>query len=337
MVNVRNLPGSILLALAAGALVVVGLTVYASLPDLLAALSGFHWVVVPLVLACTTFNYLLRFLKFEILTAPLGAGRIPRFERMLIYFSGLSMVVTPGKVGEWVKSYLLREAGGIPLSRSAPVVLVERLTDAAALAVLATFGMIVFRAGWESVLAAVFMLAAVAFGFRSKRVSVLILRVAGRMPFLAKRLSSIDTFFSSGSEVFAPKLLVVSIAISVVAWSGEALGFAFILGGFGMSPTLDLLINAAFVFSVAILAGAVLLVPGGLGVTETGMTGLLQLVLGVAAAPAAAATILTRACTIWYGVLLGSFAMVVLTMLRPALSPFGRTNPAIVPAGAKGR
>jgi uncharacterized protein (TIRG00374 family) len=62
-------------------------------------------------------------------------------------------------------------------------------------------------------------------------------------------------------------------------------------------------------FSVSALAGALSLLPGGLGVTDAGFTGLLRVLADVAPADAAAATVLARLATLWFAVALGAAAL----------------------------
>jgi len=83
----------------------------------------------PLVLALTSCNYALRFVKWQYYLRTIGVEGFPRGQSALAYLAGLGMVVTPGKVGEWLKCYLLRELHGTPFSRSAPILIAERLTD----------------------------------------------------------------------------------------------------------------------------------------------------------------------------------------------------------------
>src|SRR5207237_10418287 len=78
-----------------------------------------------------------------------GAPAIPRGESALIFCSGLSMTMTPGKVGEWLKSYLLRERWRVPFGASAPIVLAERLTDGVAMLLLALGGLLAYGIGRE--------------------------------------------------------------------------------------------------------------------------------------------------------------------------------------------
>ena len=53
-------------------------------------------------------NYVFRFIKWEYYLSLIGVKGLPWRDSALIFFSGLGMVITPGKVGEWIKSSPLR-------------------------------------------------------------------------------------------------------------------------------------------------------------------------------------------------------------------------------------
>ena len=57
-----------------------------------------------------------------------------------MFGAGLSLSITPAKLGELVKSYLLREMHDMPAPQTAPIVVAERVTDLIALLVLAVIG-----------------------------------------------------------------------------------------------------------------------------------------------------------------------------------------------------
>jgi len=65
------------------------------------------------------------------------------------------------------------------------------------------------------------------------------------------------------------------------------------------------------VFSLGSLAGAASFLPGGLGVADASMTGLIRLLGDTTKAAAAAGTVLIRLTTLWYGVLLGLIGLAV--------------------------
>ena len=59
------------------------------------------------------------------------------------------------------------------------------------------------------------------------------------------------------------------------------------------------------------LAGALSFLPGGLGVAETSMTGLIRVLGDVPKAAAAAATVLIRLSTLWFAVAIGLVGLAV--------------------------
>src|SRR5437016_4808037 len=104
------------------------LAFYADAPRMLVALAHFRWEFLPLILAFTTFNYGWRFVKWQYYLKRLQI-RLPFGTSLLIFLSGLSMAITPGKVGELLKSYFLKRVTGVPASRTSPIIVAERLTD----------------------------------------------------------------------------------------------------------------------------------------------------------------------------------------------------------------
>ena len=64
------------------------------------------------------------------------------------------------------------------------------------------------------------------------------------------------------------------------------------------------------------VAGALAFVPGGLGVTEGGMALLLAELVAMSRSSAVAVTLIIRAQTLWFAVLLGVLALLVFSRRR---------------------
>jgi uncharacterized protein (TIRG00374 family) len=92
------------------------------------------------------------------------------------------------------------------------------------------------------------------------------------------------------------------VPLSVVAWGFEGIGFALCLHELGFGG-LDVF-AAVSVYAVATIVGAFTFLPGGIGLTEASMAGIL-VTAGMAASAASAATLVTRVVTLWWAVLLG--------------------------------
>jgi uncharacterized protein (TIRG00374 family) len=103
-------------------------------------------------------------------------------------------------------------------------------------------------------------------------------------------------------------------------WSLECLATWCVLDGFGEGAMS--VAGASFGYAAGTLAGALAMLPGGLGVAELGMSSLFRVAdPALSMATAAAATILVRLCTLWFGVALGGCALLVLRVSADRHSP----------------
>ena len=326
----------LLVSIVLGALVFVGLSAYADFAAVLDGLGDFQWRYLPLILGLVLVNYLLRFLKWQFYLRTIGVEGFSRTDSALVYFAGLGMVVTPGKVGEWLKCYLLRELHGTPFSRSAPVVIAERLTDSLGLVLLGAAGLVVFRDAWPAFVVVVLGASLLFLVARHRPLARWLLGRMERLPLLSRFARSAEEFYESSYVLLSPAVLVAMTALSFVSWGFEVLAFYVVLLGLGLDGGGGLLLKASFIMPAATLAGALLLTPGGLGVAEGGITGLSQVLLDLARSEAAVGTLVIRFATLWFGVVVGLVALALVsrrlgrsTWEEPPLdaAPEGRAPP----------
>jgi len=312
-VNLQNLRGKLLVSLLLGVLVFAGLSIYADFSEVLRSLGEFNWALLPLILALTSMNYVFRFVKWEYYLRLIGVRGLAKRDSFLIFFSGLGMVITPGKVGEWLKSYLLREVHGTPVARSAPILIAERLTDSLALVIIAAAGVFVFGDLWQVFVAVAVgsvVLVAVA---RHRPTAMALLRLGERLPLVRRFVPQLEEFYESTHALLAPGAVLAMTLLSAVSWFFEVLGFYFTLVGLGLDGDGELLLQSAFILPIATLASAIFLTPGGLGVAEGGITGLSQALLDISKSSAAVGTLIIRFGTLWFGVIVGLVAFGVLS------------------------
>jgi glycosyltransferase 2 family protein len=313
----RKLP----LGLALGAAVALALGIAGDAPKVAAALAGFRWELLPIILVLTLVNYLVRFVKWQIYLRLIGAPPIPSWESFLLFFSGLAMTITPGKVGEWLKSYLLRERYGVPISVSAPIILAERLTDGVAMLLLALGGLFAYGYGRELLAAIGLGALALVLATQVPAAQELALAIAAGLPVVRGKVGHLRAFLESTRRLFALGPLVLAIGMGVVSWGAECVAFYLVLVGLGVAGGAELLLQASFVLASATIVGSASMLPGGLAVAEGGITGMLLLLdITPDRAIAAAATLLIRAGTLWFGVAVGVIALTLLARRAPELT-----------------
>ncbi len=304
-----------LLSLLFGLLVVTVLSFVGDAPRVLDAAEHFTWAYVPAILALTAFNYLLRWVKWSYYLRLIGIPAT-RGDGAAIFACGLSMAMTPGKIGELLKAWLLRARAGTPMAVSMPVILAERLTDGVAMLILASAGLLLYRHGWQALLLIALAAVAAVAVVQSRPLALRILALLEGVPVLAPRAHHLRAFYESAYVLLSWRPLLTALAIGVVSWSGECVAFFLVLTGLGFTPSVGLLIRAAFVLATSTLVGSASLLPGGLGAAEASSAALLRLVLPISGARAVVATLLIRFCTLWFGVGVG---VVSLALFRKRL------------------
>jgi len=304
---VKNLERKVLLGLLLGMVVYAGLAIWADVGAVGRAVMGFSWwwLLVAVLLSCG--NYALRFVKWQYYLGRVSV-RGPRGESLTAFLASFLLTVTPGKVGEVVKSYLLKQSSGIPMAVTAPIVVAERLTDLIALLVLAFVGLSTFAYGMTALLVSgAVVLAGLALLGSNTAMSWLIDQFE-RLPWLGERFAPrLRVAYRSMRALIGPRPLLIATTLSVAGWSLECVAFYWIIEGFAGSQAT--LVGATFLYASTTVIGALSFLPGGLGVTEGGMSvGLLELGMMASESAAVAATVLIRLATLWFAVLLGVVA-----------------------------
>ena len=316
-----------LIGVVLGVLLYIGAALYVDLGRIRDALAGYAWSAVALALLLSSANYLLRFVKWELCLGwlkvrgdgPDDAPQLTRTRSLLIYLAGLSMSVTPGKVGEVLRSYLLRLTDGVPFARTAPIVVADRLSDLVALVILSLIGVSQFREYLPVVLVTLALVVAGVVVLGTPRLARGLLALLARLPGLARLSARAEALVDSSAALLRLRPLLLLSLISVLGWGLECVGYWLILRGLvGAEASLAL---CTFLWSTTTLIGALSFLPGGLGATEGSLAVLVaRLASGVSQAAALATTLLIRACTLWYGELVGGLALAVLVRKGSHLS-----------------
>jgi glycosyltransferase 2 family protein len=285
-----------------GALVFVGLSIYGDFEQILSTLSAMPIWVPLTILLLSLVNYFVRMFKWHYflgrLDIKVGVGL-----SMTIFFSGLIMSISPAKLGEAIKSLLLKSTVGTPISRSLPIVMAERLTDFLALVILSAYGVVIYNyGGWVLI-----VISALLVGFLAlvswQSMMFRLIGFGERLPAIKKHADRLHSLYESTRALLTFRSLLITTLLSVLSWWMECLGLYLVF--FGIAENSIELGPATFIYSFSTILGAATMLPGGLLVTEGSMTSLLAWA-GIAPAAAVVSTLLVRAGTLWFSVVLGA-------------------------------
>ncbi|HCK81558.1 MAG TPA: lysylphosphatidylglycerol synthase transmembrane domain-containing protein [Candidatus Competibacter sp.] len=271
----------------------------------LAAFGRLHPATVLGIFLLSLLNYLLRFWRWHCYIAVLG-HRLPRWRHLLYYLAGFTLTVTPGKAGEAVRSLYLFPCG-VPYSQSLAALLVERLLDVLAMGLLALLILLV-RPDYAWPVIGAWGLALGLIGLVTRPGLPERLQAWRRGHRFSHHVGRLGRLFGATAVLLRPGLLLFGLALGVLGWGLEGLAVYWSAREMGVPVTLAAAIG---VYAIAVLAGALSFLPGGLGGTEMVMGGLL-IAFGADGATAVAITLLCRLATLWFAVALGGVAVAVL-------------------------
>ncbi|HXK47138.1 MAG TPA: lysylphosphatidylglycerol synthase transmembrane domain-containing protein [Deltaproteobacteria bacterium] len=267
----------------------------------LPTLKAFPLTLVPAIAVFGFCNDLIKFFRWDLYLKKTGF-QVKIARSLGIFLTGLSMSATPGKAGFLLKAQFLKTATGRTLIAGSPVVIAELLMDLVGLSVISLLGVSVLGgSGWTLLLCCLPML------MLARPIPERLLDLASRSPFLAARAHELKGALDDMFALFGPKVLVISLVITLAAWTSEGVALHLIARGLGHEIGI---IDATVIFGFSTLVGAVSFIPGGLVVTDASLLGLL-IHAGMPAPDAGMAAIMARVFTLWLSVAIGSIFLIL--------------------------
>jgi len=233
----------------------------------------------------------------------------------IIFLSWLVNCIVPAKLGDLYRAYLLKLNSPVSATRTLGTVFMERILD---LIAIASLGMLAgywrFRGSLNDLPAAVQVIFAVGVVVIVLLiVALVVMRSFGRrvIAFLPLPHRVVDFYDKFEEGVFGSvglKGLPLLGVITVVIWLTEALRLYLVMRALGFADVDLGLSGAMFVALIGSLLTAVPFTPGGIGLVEGGMLGVLQGVFGATQTHAAAIVLVDRAISVFSVVVLGGIA-----------------------------
>ncbi len=260
------------------------------------------WPAIALAGGFSLFNYVLRIWRWRWYLSRQGHELPIRF-LSLTFMAGFAFTLSPGKLGEMARARYY-QAHGVPLSAVSGAFFVERILDLLAMILLA-FAALLDADRYRGL---IWVAAALVIGLLLviglcpwNRVGAWLARRSHPVPGHAGLTMVVSTMVSA-RQLLTPGMLFVGLALGVVSWGAEAAGLKVVADS--MAPGQLSWSGAASAYAVAIIAGALSFLPGGLGSTEAVMAALLMS-HGFGAPLAILLTLICRLLTLWLAVVIG--------------------------------
>ena len=292
-------------------LIYLGLISYSDFNKTISSLKSIPLDAFLLSLLAIIISIIFKFIRWQIYLNELEI-KLTFADSLLVFTSGFIMSISPGKIGELLKSFLLKSKCQIPIAKSSPVVAAERIVEFTALILVCLLGVIIFNSGSNYIFIFAPILLTGGVIVNSNKFRNILRKMFSRLPFINKYIDDIEEFNVNLKKLLRLNIFLKILLISITAWILEFYGFYFILSSFKNDITV---VWASFSYSLSILIGAVSMLPGGIGTTEGALSFLLTQ-KGIIENVAIASTIVIRLFTLWIPVFLGFIAMIIFWMKK---------------------
>ncbi len=268
-------------------------------------ISSFKIEFLPIIIILVTCSWFVLFTRWHLLLMN-SKIFIPKKNSFIIYLSGIALTIIPGKVGELVKSQLLKTKFGIPRSKTVPIVILEQFYTLIGLIVISFFGIWYFELGTYVI---GFFTAMLVFSFiliSSKRIFNKLMVILEKRKITSKFVEPLSLSYDTVRKSIRGPIVFYAIALTSIFWLLEAVTVYFVLLSFGVDGIEFLMVIPTY--ATSIMLGFLSFLPMGLGVVEGSLASFFSL-QGIEVSLSLTLVIIIRVFTRWYGVAVGFVAL----------------------------
>ena len=265
-----------------------------------------EFLLITILLVST--GWMIAFARWNLLLRNSGIN-IPFKKNIIIYLAGFALGVVPGTVGELIKAQLLKNNFQISRTKTAPIVLIERLYGLIGATSVSIVGAWFLEPLGYIIIVSFCILI---FGFillSSKKLFYLCINFFRKIKITSKFVEPFSDSYDSIHQSIKGKIIILASLLSIIYWLFLSSAVYFILLAFGID-FLDYF-NVVSTFASSTILGIASLIPAGLGVTEGSLIGLFTL-QGLETSTTIIIAVFIRIFTLWYSVAVGFVALKII-------------------------
>ena len=217
-------------------------------------------------------------------------NRIPFKKNFKYYLAGFSFVISPGRMGEIIRSPYIKRDYGISISKTSSIVFLERFYDLLGLTLILCIGLIMVEFTMTVLLVPAIVIILAVLVLKNKNKMLKMLKLMSKIKMFKKLDSNVEEVYDSVQKLMKKKLFLFGFSISICTKLLHTVAVYFLISGLGAVISFE---EIMVIFPASLFIAAISFIPAGIGIFEGGMIGLLTL-YGVQYEIAIATTILIR-------------------------------------------
>ena len=268
-------------------------------------ISNFKINYLPLILFFVSASWIPLIIKWHFLLKNSEVD-VPLTKSIAVFFAGVAFEITPGQIGTLIKSQILKTTSNIPRTKTAAIVLVEKIYDLIGAILASIIGIVILGMEPYLIIIAILVLVMIFFFVYYRPASEIFFKQITKRKFFSKYVENISDFYEIVHKSTNVKVATICILLALTYWFMVSAAAYYTLIAFDIN-VLDYLTVLA-IYTTSILLGAISFVPAGIGVTEGSIAGLFTL-NGIDVSTALILSVMIRVLTLWFSVSVGFIAL----------------------------
>jgi len=216
--------------------------------------------------------------------------KVPFKENVLYYLAGFAFLLSPGRLGEIIRSPYIKRDYGISIPKTASIVFVERFYELLGITIVLSVGLVFIEFQRIILLVPLAIIVVAIVVFKNKKLLFNILNKISKIRLLKNISTNFEESYNTITKLSRPKFFVIGTMTSTIRVFLMCLAVYFLV--LSLSSKLSF-VEVLVIFLASQLVAALSMIPSGIGIFDGGIVGLF-LVFNVPYDIAITTTILIR-------------------------------------------
>ncbi len=197
--------------------------------------------------------------------------KVPFKENVLYYLAGFAFLLSPGRLGEIIRSPYIKRDYGISIPKTASIVFVERFYELLGIIIVLSVGLVFIEFQRTILLVPLAIIVVAIVVFKNKKLLFNLLNKISKIKLLKNISTNFEESYNTIAKLSKPKFFVIGTITSTIR--------AFLMGLAVYFLVLSLSAKLSFeevlvIFPASQLVAALSMIPGGIGIFDGGIVGL---------------------------------------------------------------
>lgn len=199
-------------------------------------------------------------------------NRVPLKSSVLYYLAGFAFIFSPARLGEIFKSTYIKRDFGISISKTATIVLVERLYEIIGIIMILSIGLSLIEFNLIILAIPFVILIFMIIILLNKKFFVRLFEYLSKINWIKKLTPNLEESYETAFRLMKPKSICVGISTSFFVILLQSITIFLIITGLEQDMEFEKML---VIYPTSMFISAISMIPAGIGVFEGSLIGLL--------------------------------------------------------------